>query len=355
MSPRQGGPTTAVQELAVALLQRGHDVTLTSHDDGESSSPRTSLDPHVQYLRFPIRKGAHWQVSIHYWRWLRSNVRHFDLVHIHGLFLGPGYLAARYARAARIPFIIRPAGSLNRADMDRSSTKTKSAYLRLLENRNLRSAIAIHCTSPSECADAESRGFSNVALIPHGVPRSLFEIRRQPIPGRLLYVGRVAPKKGLHLVLEALALLPAAVELRVAGDASSAYGLQCRELASRLSLEDRIIWLGHINNDTRARELATASFFVLLSEDENFGIAVIEALAAGVPAIVAAGVSTADLIAQEKAGVIVARSGQALAQTLMELLAAPESDLQAMSQSARRTAARFTWEAAVLGLEGLTP
>ena len=97
----------------------------------------------------------------------------------------------------------------------------------------------------------------------------------------ICFVGRHEPRKGLEVLLEALTLLPPAVQLWVAGD-----GAQTRELHEATAGDPRVIWLGRVNDAGKARRLRGADVFCAPSlGGESFGVVLLEAMAAGVPVV----------------------------------------------------------------------
>ena len=139
----------------------------------------------------------------------------------------------------------------------------------------------------------------------------------------VLFLSRLDAKKGLDLLLPAFAILRRQVPdvtLVVAGtgDADFVSGLKAQ--AAALGIASEIVWPGFLEGEDKQAVFADADLFVLPSYSENFGIAVVEAMAAGLPVIVSDQVAIHREIAQARAGVAVACDITQLSDALARLL-----------------------------------
>ena len=153
----------------------------------------------------------------------------------------------------------------------------------------------------------------------------------------ILSVGALIPRKGHHVVVEALAALPGAT-LLIAGEGPERAALAA--LAARLGLGDRLRLLGSIAHDELPTLLAAADVTALASSSEGPANACVEALACGTPIVVTEAGSARDVVTSAVGGRIVAREPGAFAAAIAELLTGPPH--QATVAAA---AARFSWEA----------
>jgi glycosyltransferase involved in cell wall biosynthesis len=173
--------------------------------------------------------------------------------------------------------------------------------LRFIERRGFAHASAIHFTSQLEWDDALRVGLPlpSPVVIPNGV-----ELPSRPDVVRddrtLVFLGRVTWKKGLERVIEALPSLNA--RLLVAGNDEENLTPRLRALADSLGVE--VEFLGPVYGAAKDELLARATLFVLVSDSENFGNAVLEALAMETPAVLSRGVGLADDVMRAGAGVI---------------------------------------------------
>lgn len=358
-APELGGPSTAVVEMSAAQARRGHAVTVSSVESGRNLT-RPGFAAEVVHVDCRLTRGplaAAWEFSAEQALWLRRSVSHYDAVHIHAIYRAHSFLASRLARSAGVPYVVRPAGSLNLSDRTRRSAGSKRLYWRLLEQSTLAGAHAVHATSESEAEQICALGIdTRVEVVPHGVAADLLRLDRgdgfTAASPRVLYLGRVAPKKGLDRLIAALAHLPDDVQLDVAGRQEEPYASHCRSAAADAGVANRVRWHGHVGEHARHQLLAQAAVFVLPSEDENFGIAVLEAMAAALPVIVSKGVALGSVIAEHRCGVVAERDPESLAEALHYLLTSP-SEASAMGSRGRAVAAKQTWDAVALRLEDL--
>lgn len=301
---RYGGPIVAVHGLCKALVARGHEVhvfTTNVDGDGVSDVPtdRVVVTDGVAVRYFPS------QLTRLYWapemgRALRE-VGEYDLVHTHAVYLWPGVAAARAARSAAVPYVISPRGMLVPELIRQKSRAMKTLWLQLMERRGFAHASAIHFTSQLEWEDAERVRIPLPApfVVPNGV-----DIPPRPDVPRddrtLVFLGRVNWKKGLERVISELPRLNA--RLIVAGNDEENLTPKLRALAESLGAE--VDFAGPVYGEAKNELLARATLFVLMSDSENFGNAVLEALAMETPAVLSSGVGLADEVVSAGAGAI---------------------------------------------------
>ncbi len=341
LDPTDGGPSVVFPRMLAALAAAGVDVegvTTAFEADGVVTG-----DPPVRRFRRLWRPGKpSWSMA----RWLSRHVDRFDVVHVHALFSFASDLAAWLAHRHRVPYVIRPLGVLNRYGMRARRPWLKRLSLRLIEGPLLRDAAAVHFTSQAEADEAAALGIPmRGVVIPLGV-----EIQapgdRQVLLARfpalrdcrvLLYLSRLDPKKNLESLIDAFAALVAeARDLRLlvcgAGDARYVSALHAH--AEARGVAEHVTWAGEVRGDEKSSAFALADLFVLPSHSENFGIAVVEAMAAGVPVVVSECIPLADRIVDAGAGWRCGTDASSLANTL-RLALGPEVDLRTAGERAR--------------------
>lgn len=369
MSRLRGGPSVSMQNILRALRGRGivADVA-TTDDDGDASRLDMPLDRFVevegQRVRYFPRQTLKYAFSAPLLPWLLRNVREYQLVHTHGLFSFAPLAAAWCARAAGVPYIMRPAGVLDTWGMKNKSRLIKAASVRLVEAPLLRSAAAVHFTSALEQARAAALSLPmRPIVLPTGVELSDAaggppeESEALDFEGErvILYLARIHPIKCLDVLLRAFAGIRDRSKLRlvIAGDGDPALVASLKKLAGELELADRIRWVGFVAGRRKHCLLARASVFVLPSASENFGISVVEAMSAGVPVVVTQGCGLADFVTQWSAGIVTDGTVEAL-RAALEALIRDEDGARAVG-AAGRSAVRqeLSLEAFGARLEGL--
>jgi glycosyltransferase involved in cell wall biosynthesis len=198
----------------------------------------------------------------------------------------------------------------------------------------LRHAARIIAVSGSLKEDAVRLGIDpeRVRVIENGIDPDLFrpldraEARRSlglPADGPLLVsVGTLSPRKGFHLVMEAMASLPPGLRFAIVGGdgAEGAMDAELRSLAARLGLEDRVIFAGPRGRGELAAWYSAADLFVLASGHEGCPNVVLEALACGTP-VVATPVGNISELVTPDAGIVAERQVPALAAAIGQALA----------------------------------
>jgi glycosyltransferase involved in cell wall biosynthesis len=374
LSVKDGGPSLALPVMAHALSQRGIGVTIaTTDDDGRGKRQAVALrqrpdDQRIHYIYF--RKNTEfYKFSFQLTRWLLKHVTDFEVVHIHALFSYSSVVAGFVARSRQIPYIIRPLGVLNQWGMKNRRRILKRLSLRWIELPILRSASAIQYTSQAEQLEA-SLAHPAIASLPSAViPLAIeavnpsaesagFFTKFPEASGRpiVLFLSRLDPKKGLELLLEAFARVRSSVDrslLVIAGEGTAGYTASLRARADALNLNRDIVWAGFLSGDEKTAAFAAASIFVLPSFSENFGIAALEALAAGVPVILSDQVALSDEIRDADAGLVAPCEAEPLAEKIITLLLDPELRQRFGRNSRRLVQERFSMEAVGRALKDL--
>ena len=372
-----GGPSQMVLGLSAALSNQGINVTiLTTDSNGDIG--QTPLDVplnqpiqqdgyNIIYFRCsPFRR---YKFSLTLLQWLNQHIKEFDLAHIHALFSPISTAAATIARYHHIPYIIRPCGMLDPADL-RKKKQLKQIYAALLERPNLAGAAAIHFTSKQEAKISERFGISTTSkialpqdlVIPLGVKiatdtlsvKSLanhFSINLvdSQIP-QILFMSRIEPKKGLNLLIPALEkILAQGIKFNfiLAGSnpQDADYEMKIKEQIVNSPLAKHTTITGFVTGEIKAYLLHNADLFVLPSYYENFGIAVAEAMAAGKAVVISDRVHIWEDIQQAEAGWVGSLEVDAIASLItIALLDADERKRRGLNgrEYARK---HYSWDA----------
>ncbi len=340
--------------MARALAARGIQVDVATTDDDGPGRRLKDLRQGVPVEQEGFRvfyfskQTEFYKVSIPLLIWLCRNVVKYDVVHVHAVFSFATLAAGWACRLRGVPYIVRPLGVLNTWGMNNRRRWIKTLSFRLLDKPVLDHASAIHYTSRQEADEAARLGIRARSLvIPLGMdlgPFSslpspeLFTTRFPETAGRpiILFLSRLDPKKNVELLLEAMARLgseesgrirPNPTEsdpiLVIAGSGALAYVAELKAKAHALGLEKQVIWAGHLKGDIKLAALAAATVYVLPSHSENFGIALLEAMAAGRACVSTAGVALAVEAANEVAVLLSEGDPQKLAEILKLLLSDP--------------------------------
>ena len=364
-APVDGGPNVAVRAIARGLVRHGIDVTVAT----TNASGRRSLDVPVDtpviddgvvFRYFARSVPGSWKFSWPMTRWLWANAGSYDVVHVHALFSYATIPGCRAAARAPVPYILRPLGTLSNWSLGHRRWK-KRPYYALLERPHLAGASAIHVTSEAESEDVARLGYGERArVIPLGVDVGERPSRRAHAdsgnePLRLLFLSRLHEKKNVPLLLRALAATNSSrrIELTVAGDGDPGYRDRLAALSDELGLRDVVSFTGHLDGVAKERAFAEADCFVLPSAHENFGLAVAEALAAGLPAIVTTNVALARDVHAVGAGLVTEPTETALASALRWAAEHPAALLEMGDRAWQHAYRELSWETTCVRLAAL--
>jgi glycosyltransferase involved in cell wall biosynthesis len=337
--------------------------------------------------RLPVERGAQlswqgipaiffprqWSEAFKYSRllatWLDRHVGDFDVVHIHAVFSHACLAAAGACQRSGVPYVVRPLGTL-----DPWSLRQKPVRKRLLWHvgvrRMLQGAAAIHYTTAAERRLAEiPLGLHHGVVIPLGVDAELFAgpledngvlERDQPFGSQpyILVLGRLHPKKGLELLLDAFMQLASSAPYRhwrlvIAGDGDAQYVASLKQLIRRLGGDDKVHMVGWLGGSAKVAALRGAALLVLVSQQENFGLVVAEALACGTPVLVSTEVNLADEIRAVEAGWVVPLEPTALLETLAYALGHDDERVRRGRAGCALARGRFTWPGVAAELASL--
>ena len=332
-----GGPSRAIRVIERALIHQGVSVeTIATDDDGYGARLQRdcgkALTEEGSIRRYFRKWFDFYIVAPGMLIWLLRNVQHYDVVHVHAQFSFASLAGAWTARRAGVPYIIRPLGTLSRYSLQSRRPWVKKLSLLLFEKRLLRGAAAVHFTSELEQKEALALGVSLrsrvIPLAVEGVPVPSRATVEQHFPRLtnsdvVLYLSRIDPKKNLEGLLRAFALCARGrprLQLLVVGAGATTYLSSLISLARELGIEQKVVWAGHLSGEAKAAAFGVASVFALLSFSENFGIAAVEALAAGVPSVLSEGVAIAADAREAGAAVVTTTEPELIAHAISTLI-----------------------------------
>jgi glycosyltransferase involved in cell wall biosynthesis len=167
---------------------------------------------------------------------------------------------------------------------------------------------------------------------------------------RLLYVGRMVPKKGLHILLRALSLVNDA-ELVIAGPYETQYFEKLRRLLAKLKLEDQVKFEGKVTEEEKIDLMGNRSFLVCPTLTDYHPIVFLEAQALGVPVIATRVGAIPEMVINGETGLLVEPNDELELAKAMEMLLNDDALRLSFSRKAREFAKNFTVEKAVDKLE----
>jgi glycosyltransferase involved in cell wall biosynthesis len=294
-----GGPINSVYSLCKALAAQGCEVrTITTDANGSRNTVAVEKTRDVDLpdgfqVRY-CRRTAGDSISYDMLRLLREYIQWADIVHLTAVYSFPTLPTLVLCRWYDKPVVWSPRGSLQSwRGIRRSLFKRIWDYLCLLA---VPAKTDIHFTSEMEARSSEGRlpGIRHRAVIPNvvEVPESV-EHRGGDGRLRLVYLGRLHPKKGIENLIDACNRLKHAGQsswsLRIAGSGENGYVQKILDKIAGLGLANEIVLTGSVIGEAKERLFQTADIVVVPSYSENFCMVVGEALAHGVPVIASQG------------------------------------------------------------------
>jgi len=295
---RKGGPTAACIGLAELMARRGHEVRIVTTDRGyapPAPEPPGNLAIEALPGSWPAFFGTSWPLH----RRLDEVVPEADVVHLHSLYLFHDWSGARACWRFRKPYIVRPHGTLDPYIYRRHRWRKLLAEA-LFQRRVLRRAAGLHYTAADEWLLARPQARNpRGAIVPIGIdaaafaslpPRSALRGRYPGIGARkvVLFLGRLSYKKGLDVVIDAVAEVARGghdVFLLIAGPDDGVRDAAEQRIRAR-GIEGRALFAGMVTGAQKLEVLAGSDVFLLPSQSENFGITVVEAAACRVPVVI---------------------------------------------------------------------
>ncbi|TGD82231.1 glycosyltransferase [Hymenobacter wooponensis] len=337
MDPELGGVSQAVRTMVTGLTGLGIQSEVVSLDAPDAAFLNSAL--------FPIHAvgpaTGPWQYSLHLAPWLMANLQRFDVVLLHGLWLYHGYAVRQALKRCKTQFpdsptpqlFVMPHGMLDpyfqRAEGRQLKAARNWAYWKLIESQLIQEAAGVMFTCEAE-RDLAAQSFrpyrprrelvvglgveeppAYTAAMRNAFRRACPELQDQPY---LLFLSRIHEKKGVDLLVQAYAELTSkAVHAReFAGSLAGAdadytgtiaasyphlviagpgldtpYGQSIQQTAQALNRrQPTVSFTGMLTGDAKWGAFYGCEAFVLPSHQENFGIAVVEAMACGKPVLI---------------------------------------------------------------------
>ncbi len=314
-----GGVAEAVIQTSRAQELIGDTVEIVSQDD-----PQALFLANIPYAVHALGVGklGNFKLSFRLWSWLREHAARFDGIVVHGVWSFANLAVRVAARRSAVPFLVFPHGSLDPWFSKNYPVKAAGKHLYWpLQSAVLRDAAAVVFTSETE-RDVAAKGFprcdwnSAVAPIgicePEGEPQTQSECFYGQLPSLrnrryLLSLARICEKKGCDLLIRAfarVAQIEPTLDIVIAGPDEGGLAARLQSDALARNIAHHIHWPGILQGDAKWGALRNAEALILPSHQENFGIAIVEALTVGRPVLISNQVNIWNIIDADEAGFV---------------------------------------------------
>lgn len=318
LEPSVGGVAPAMLALSRGMIRRGQKVEVVALDP-----------PSADWLRgmdLPVHAMGHGLTNYGYSpaldRWLELNGQNYDCVIVNGVWQYPGFAVWRRFNQSSTPYYVFPHGMLDTWFKRTYPLKhiKKWLYWPWAEYRVLRDATAVIYTSEQERLEARQSFWlynarekvSSLGVEAPDGNSNAKELFLEKFPAvrdtkPLLFLGRLHPKKGCDLTIAAFATVAQqAPDLRLimAGPDQIGWQKELEVTAQKLGIGSRVVFTGMLNGELKRGALMAADAFILPSHQENFGMAVVEALSFGVPVLISNRINTAAEIENDRAAYV---------------------------------------------------
>ena len=329
-----GGPIRSTFELCRNVVELGCEVrVLTTDANGLDRVLDVDRNEEVEFpegfrVRYCPRRLRH-SVSPILMRLLPTYMRWADVVHLTGVYNFPTFPTILLARSMNKSLIWSPRGALQRWEGS-SRIGPKAVWDFLWYHAADRAELMMHVTSEHENRETLSRFPKlRMAMIPNGVdvPVDLNRVERNGAL-RMLFIGRLDPKKGIEALLKACSLVDTAPpwRLAIAGWGPPDYVSQLKDQIHALGLSGRVEMLGPVLSDAKKGLFECSDVALVPSYTENFAIVAAEALAHGVPVIASKGTPWSRL-EEMRCGLWVDNDPESLADAIRRISTMPLLDM----------------------------
>jgi len=351
LNPAAGGPSQSVRVL-MSYSSIGYIGEVATFDDPAA--------PFLKDIGFPVHALGPTSMNYGYNNrlvpWIKANRHRFDGVVVNGLWQYCGVGARRALSGTDTPYLVFTHGMLDPYFKHAFPLKhlKKWPYWLLSEYWNLRGAYRVLFTSEAEKRLAEESFWLhrwNPYVVPYGAkgPTGEPELLKQTFfekcprvrdKRHLLFLGRIHRKKGCDMLIDSFAQVAASdpdLHLVMVGPDQQQWSAELQQTAAKAGIADRIHWPGMVTGDAKWGAFYAAEAFILPSHQENFGIAVAEAMACGTPVLLSDKVNIAEEIAGDGAGLMELDTPEGTLNLLRRWIATSPVERAQMAEKALRS------------------
>lgn len=358
LDPSQGGPPVVVTRLAMAQASLGHDVKIIAYGSGSQADvlladqKNTVNNPTIILLPINFIERI---TSLAARKCFKNMIRAGDIVHLHGLWRPILVAAARVAWHTKTKYVLMPHGMLAPWSMLQKQLKKRFALFVVWRNI-LDKASMLHVLNDEEANQVRELMLrAPVKIIPNGIFKEEVDDLLAPLSfyriypllkdrSYILFLSRLHYKKGLDYLADTFALVAAQashVDLVVAGPDGGAQS-SFKQQIEKLGIENRVHIVGPLYGSHKYAAMVDALCFCLPSRQEGFSMAILEAMACGLPVVISKQCNFAE-VAQADAGEIVELEPRMIADALLRFINNGERRGRMGAKARELVLSRYTW------------
>lgn len=302
-----GGPLKACFDISRELSRRGHSVTVATTDTLDKRKRikrKKEVIDGVQIIRFKnlnnrIAKKRNVYLPIGFYKWLKKNIQHYDIIHCHDFYTIQNIIVSKISSKSNTPYVIQPHGTLNPIRRKTKATFVKNIYIKLFSSILKKSEYIIALTKREKehITSIDKKLERKIIIIPNGImesepnptnPINLHQKYQIPENNTIIgFIGRLHYIKGIDISLQILSKIKDKLSftyLIIGPDEGEQNNLT--ELTKILELDDKVIFTGELTGRDKLETIASCNFFLFPSRSEGLPMTILEIAALGLPQII---------------------------------------------------------------------
>lgn len=344
MSAKNGGIPIVIQKLTEKLTEQGSSVAIlaSTNNKGHIIYPEKVKLINIKESFLSKIWAGH---SFNFKRIAEKEVARCDVVHIHGTWHYPQYIAYQLAKKYKKPFILSPLGSLDPWCLNYKSLK-KKIFIFLIQNKILKEACFVHALTEKENLDIRNfnKNYKTIT-IPAGIDienkeRNLSDIKT------IVFLGRLHPIKELDILAEAFGIINEKrkdVQLLIVGPDENNHQKEIENILRNNNSLNKTIFTGILTGQDKIKALCSSDIFVLPSYSETFGLSILEAMSCKLPVVISKQCNIASQVKASNSGVIVNLNKTDLAEAIIKLLDNKDLAKEMGENGQRLIQEKFSW------------
>ena len=364
-NPKRGGDVNVCYNLSKQLVKRGQEVTIITTDfEFDEEYAKIIEKEGVKVIPFHcLANISLFLISPSIKRWLKGNIRKFDIVHMHTFRSYQNSVVHHYAPKYNIPYILQAHGDVPYANI---KDRRKKVFDIIFGYRILRNALKVIAVSKAEVEQYKQAGINEDKIVPvpdgidvnafknlptYGKFREKYDIKEKRM---ILFLGLIHKRKGIDFLIKSFSELTKEsndVVLVVIGP-DDGYKVEIEKLITALNLGNRIKLMGYVDEKDKISAYIDADILVYPGILEIFGLVPFEAIMCGTPVIVTDDCGCGELVEASGAGYLVEYGDiEGLKERMKEAIENPEEGEKMVKKGKKYIEENLSWDKVVKEVE----